>query len=104
MGALEGRRRRVRRESDGLWPGANRHAEGSRRELAPALPAPVLMKLFYGWVIVGAGIVVTCVGFGAMLSLSIFLQPMADAMGWSRTGLSMAGSFYWLCMCLGRFV
>jgi len=23
------------------------------------------MKLFYGWVIVGAGIVVTCVGFGA---------------------------------------
>src|SRR5439155_121607 len=104
MGALEGRRRRVRRESDGLWPGANRHAKGSRRELAPALPAPVLMKLFYGWVIVGAGIVVTCVGFGAMLSLSIFLQPMAEAMGWSRTGISTAATINWLCMGVGTFV
>src|SRR6266550_8832070 len=104
MGALEGRRRRVRRESDGLWPGANRHAEGSRRELAPALPAPVLMKLFYGWVIVGAGIVVTCVGFGAMLSLSIFLQPMAQAMGWSRTGIATAALLNFLCMGAGAFV
>src|SRR5438094_754257 len=104
MGAPEGRRRRLRRESDGLWPGANRHAEGSRRELAPALPAPVLMKLFYGWVIVGAGIVVTCVGFGAMLSLSIFLQPMAEAMGWSRTGISTAATINWLCMGVGTFV
>ena len=48
------------------------------------------MKLFYGWVIVGAGIVVTCVGVGAMLSLGIFLQPMSEAMGWSRTGISTA--------------
>ena len=34
------------------------------------------MKLFYGWIIVGAGIVVTCIGLGAMLSLSVFLQPI----------------------------
>src|SRR5947199_6664618 len=104
MGAPEGRRRRVRRESDGLWPGANRHAEGSRRELAPALPAPVLMKLFYGWVIVGVGIVVTCIGFGAMLTLSIFLQPMAEAMGWSRTGIAAAALLNFLCMGLGAFM
>jgi len=62
------------------------------------------MKLFYGWVIVGAGIVVTCVGFGAMLSLSIFLQPMAEAMGWSRTGISTAATINWLCMGVGTFV
>src|SRR5438132_14292487 len=61
------------------------------------------MKLFYGWVIVGAGIVVTCVGFGAMLSLSIFLQPMSEAMGWSRTGISTAASINWLCMGIGSF-
>ena len=41
------------------------------------------MKIFYGWVIVGVGIVVTCVGFGAMLSLSVFLAPIVEAMGWS---------------------
>ncbi len=43
------------------------------------------MKLFYGWVIVGAGIVVTCIGFGTALSLGVFLQPMSVATGWSRS-------------------
>src|SRR5947209_9410280 len=103
MGALEGRRRRVCRESDGLWPGANRHAEGSRRELASARPVSVLMKLFYGWVIVGAGIVITCVGLGAMFSLSVFLQPMSEAMGWSRTEISTAALLNYLCMGVASF-
>jgi MFS family permease len=62
------------------------------------------MKLFYGWIIVGVGIVVTCIGVGAMLSLAVFLQPMADAMGWSRTGISTAALINWLCMGVGAFV
>ncbi len=62
------------------------------------------MKIFYGWVIVGVGIVVTCVGFGAMLTLSIFLQPMAEAMGWSRTGIAAAALLNFLCMGLGAFM
>jgi len=62
------------------------------------------MKLFYGWVIVGAGIVVTCVGFGAMASLSVFLQPMTQAMGWSRTGIATAALLNFLCMGAGAFV
>ena len=62
------------------------------------------MKLFYGWVIVGVGIVVTCVGFGAMLSLSVFLQPMAEAMGWSRTGIATAAMLNFLCMGVGAFM
>ena len=62
------------------------------------------MKIFYGWVVVGAGIVVTCIGFGAMLSLSVFLQPMSEAMGWSRTGISTAALLNWLCMGVGTFV
>lgn len=62
------------------------------------------MKIFYGWVIVGLGIVVTCIGVGAMLMLSVFLQPMADAMGWSRTGISTAALLNWLCMGVGSFL
>jgi MFS family permease len=62
------------------------------------------MKLFYGWVIVGVGIVVTCVGFGAMLTLSIFLQPVAEAMGWSRTGIATAAMLNFLCMGVGAFM
>src|SRR2546422_10123178 len=62
------------------------------------------MKLFYGWVIVGAGIVVTCIGVGAMLSLAIFLQPVSEAMGWSRSGISTAALLNWLCMGIGSFL
>ena len=62
------------------------------------------MKLFYGWVIVAVGIVVTCVGFGAMLTLSVFLQPMAEAMGWSRTGIATAAMLNFLCMGVGAFM
>jgi len=61
-------------------------------------------RVFYGWVIVGVGIVVTCVGFGAMLSLSVFLQPMTEAMGWSRTGIATAAMLNFLGMGLGAFL
>jgi MFS family permease len=59
------------------------------------------MKVFYGWVIVGAGAAVTCVGFGAMMSLGVFLQPMAEAMGWSRTGIATAAMLNFLFMGAG---
>ena len=62
------------------------------------------MPLFYGWIIVGAGIVITCIGMGAMLTLSVFLQPISEAMGWSRTGVSTAALLNWLCMGIGSFL
>jgi len=62
------------------------------------------MKIFYGWTIVGAGIVMTCIGIGSMLSLGVFLQPMSEAMGWSRTGISLAALFNFLCMGVGAFL
>ncbi len=62
------------------------------------------MKVFYGWVIVGAAMVISCVGFGAMFSLGVFLQPMATAEGWSRTGISTAALLNFLCMGVGSFV
>jgi MFS family permease len=58
------------------------------------------MRLYYGWVIVGAGIVVTCIGFGTALSLGVFLQPMALATGWSRGSISAAAMVDFLCMGL----
>ena len=61
------------------------------------------MKLFYGWVIVGVGIVVTCIGMGTMMSLGVFLQPMAQDMGWSRAGISFAAVLNFLAMGFGSF-
>ncbi len=60
--------------------------------------------LFYGWVIVAAGILVTCMGLGAMFSLGVFLKPVSETMGWSRTGISTVALLNWLSMGLGSFV
>jgi len=57
----------------------------------------------YGWVVVGAGAMMTCVGFGAMLSLAVFLQPISQDMGWSRSGVSAAATIDFLCMGLAAF-
>src|SRR4029453_2552562 len=69
-----------------------------------AARGPFRMTLFYGWVVVGAGIVVSCIGVGTMLSLGVFLQPISEATGWSRTGISTAALLNWLCMGIGSFV
>jgi MFS family permease len=62
------------------------------------------VKIFYGWVIVGAGIVITCLGMGTMMSLGIFLQPMSAATGWSRTSISTAALLNFLCMGPASFL
>jgi MFS family permease len=62
------------------------------------------MKLFYGWVIVGVGIIVTCIGMGSMMSLGVYLQPMAQDMGWTRTGISFTAVLAFLAMGFGSFL
>src|SRR6185436_17674419 len=36
-------------------------------------------------------------------SLSVFLQPMSEAMGWSRTGISVAALLNFLSLGIGAF-
>src|ERR1700740_1168502 len=57
----------------------------------------------YGWVVVGAGALMTCVGFGTMLSLAVFLQPISQAMGWSVAGISAAATLDFLFMGIAAF-
>ena len=57
----------------------------------------------YGWVVVAAGALMTCVGFGSMLSLAVFLQPISEAMGWSRAGVSAAATIDFLVMAVAAF-
>jgi MFS family permease len=61
------------------------------------------MRLFYGWVIVGIGMLVGCIGMGSMMSLGVFLQPMSQDMGWSRAGISFAAVLNFLAMGFGSF-
>ncbi|HET6161580.1 MAG TPA: MFS transporter [Dongiaceae bacterium] len=61
------------------------------------------MKLHYGWVVVAAGALMSCVALGTTFSLAVFLQPMADATGWSRTGISSAMTIVFVMMGVGGF-
>ena len=61
------------------------------------------MKLYYGWVVVAAGALMGCVAIGSVFSLAVFLQPMSEATGWSRTGISSAMTIVFLTMGLGGF-
>ena len=45
----------------------------------------------------------TCVAFGSMLSLAVFLQPISQDMGWSRSGVSAAATIDFLAMGLAAF-
>lgn len=61
------------------------------------------MKLSYGWVVVGAGMLMTCIGIGSMFSLAVFMQPIATETGWSRSGISMAATLDFLFMGAASF-
>jgi len=61
------------------------------------------MKRHYGWVVVAAGALMGYVAIGAMFSLAVFLQPMSDATGWSRTGISSAMAIDFLTMGVAAF-
>jgi MFS family permease len=61
------------------------------------------MKLYYGWVVVAAGGLMGCVAIGSVFSLAVFLQPMSEATGWSRTGISGAMTMVFLVMGFASF-
>ncbi|HJQ55544.1 MAG TPA: MFS transporter [Vineibacter sp.] len=61
------------------------------------------MKVYYGWVVVAAGALMGCVAIGTMFSLAVFLQPMSEATGWSRTGISSAMTLDFLTMGVAAF-
>jgi MFS family permease len=57
----------------------------------------------YGWVVVAVGALMTCVGFGTMMSLAVFLQPISESMGWSHAGISGAATLDFLGMAVAAF-
>ena len=62
------------------------------------------MKLSYGWVVVVAGMLMTCIGIGAMISLAVFLLPISQQTGWSRSAISSVATIDFLCMGIGSIV
>ena len=58
----------------------------------------------YRWVIVAAGGLMGCIAMGSLFSLPVLLTPMAEATGWSRTGISAAMTLGFLAMAATSMV
>src|SRR6201994_2224414 len=58
----------------------------------------------YRWVIVAAGGLLGCVAIGGLVSLPVFLQPIARDTGWSVTGISSAMTIGFLAMALTSMI
>jgi MFS family permease len=61
------------------------------------------MNSYYRWVIVAAGAFMGCVAIGSIFSLPVFLQPISQDTGWSRTAISTAMTFDFITMGLAAF-
>lgn len=62
------------------------------------------MERHYGWVIVAAGALITCVAMGAMFALPVYLQPIAEETGWTRAGISGAMTVGFIVMGIAGFI
>ena len=61
------------------------------------------MEKRYGWVIVAAGALITCMAMGAIFALPVYLQPIAEETEWSRGGISGAMTLAFIVMGVGGF-
>ncbi|PYM13107.1 MAG: MFS transporter [Candidatus Rokuibacteriota bacterium] len=61
-------------------------------------------RLFYGWVVVGASALIICIGMGILFSLGVFLTPIEESLGWSRSAISSVALINWVAMGLGSFL
>jgi len=61
-------------------------------------------RFFYGWVVLAAAFVIITMSIGTLFTLGVFLQPIEESMGWSRSGIGAIGLFNWIVMGVGGVV
>ena len=66
-----------------------------------AASPPASATPFYGWTVLAAAFVIISMSIGMLFTLAIFLKPMEEAMGWSRSSISSVGLLNWVVMGLG---
>lgn len=67
----------------------------------PASPGP---RVFYGWVVLAASVAVIAVGTGTIFSLAVFLRPLEEEFGWTRSLISGVALVNWIIFGVGSFV
>jgi MFS family permease len=61
-------------------------------------------RIFYGWVIAGAGLVISLVGLGARYSFGVFFSSLEAAFAMTRGATSSIFSVYMLLCCVFAFL
>jgi len=74
----------------------------SRTELSATISTP--RGQASRWIIVVAAIVIVGFGVGALFSLAVFLKPMQESMGWSRTAISAVALWMWVAYGTGSLM
>lgn len=64
----------------------------------------MIRRLSYGWVVLGAAFVIVTMAIGTLFALAVFLKPLEDSMGWTRSSVSAIALMNWTAMGLGSFV
>jgi predicted MFS family arabinose efflux permease len=70
----------------------------------PLPPAAPGRELFYGWIVLAASVAIIAVGIGTIFSLAVFLRPLEDEFGWTRSLISGIAFVNWLIVGIGSFV
>jgi MFS family permease len=58
----------------------------------------------FGWVVLGAAFVIITMSIGTLFTLGVFLKPIEEDMGWSRSSIGAIGLLNWIVMGLGGIV
>jgi MFS family permease len=58
----------------------------------------VTERPFYGWIVLAAAFVIITMSIGTLFTLGVFLTPIEESMGWSRSGIGAIGLFNWIVM------
>jgi MFS family permease len=59
-------------------------------------------KLFYGWVIVFAGLFLTLIMFGIVDAFGVMFKSISEQFHWDRGTISVASMINWICFGLGN--
>jgi MFS family permease len=60
-------------------------------------------RVFYGWIVLAASVAVIAVGTGTIFSLAVFLRPLEEEFGWSRSLISGIALVNWIIFGVGSF-
>jgi MFS family permease len=61
-------------------------------------------KNFYGWIVLGAAFLIIMIGIGTMFSSGVFLIPLQEEFGWTRSEISLASFLNWITFGLFSFL